>query len=138
MSDNERVLWTRYFAYAVTTPAGTPIDAPQTTTLDVEDTILDSVELRIPDGHAGLTGWAIDYAEARILPWSSPDAWVRGDDDLLTFRVGFNITGSVNVVTYNLGVFDHTHIFRLQQSYRRAGPGSTLAPMAVVVAPSMS
>jgi hypothetical protein len=133
MADNSRTVWLRYFSHRVTTPVGTLRTAPMVTTLDVEDTVLTSVHLQIPSGHAGLTGFAMEFAGERFLPWSADDAWISGDDDNTDFDVGLNITGTLNVVTYNEGTFPHEHLFRMAQRYRDI-PGAAGAPALTVVA----
>jgi len=97
----------------VTTPAGTAEASPQTTTLAVVNLRLLALEVTIPNGHAGLTGFAVEYGGTRIIPFGVQE-WLVGNSEAFAFTVGFDIgrTG-LQVVTYNTGLFDHGHYLRL-------------------------
>ncbi|MGH3571176.1 MAG: hypothetical protein ACRDUW_05005 [Pseudonocardiaceae bacterium] len=103
----------RYVPLDVTTAATTfPDTSPQTTDPALGDVWMYKIELRIPSGHAGLTGIAITYAGVTIVPWSANLAWILGDNDYLTFDVNDEVGQSLRVVTYNDDVISHTHHLR--------------------------
>lgn len=112
-----RVVQDRYFAYTILVPAGTAIEFPQTTTIAIDNLILQSFHLGIPDGHVGLTGFALEFATKRIVPWDDPDAWITSNDEEAQFAVGIEVGGHLNVVTYNLGKYDHRFYLRLHVRY---------------------
>lgn len=132
-ADDNRTVYTRYFAYDLSTPAGTAHSSPQRTNITVEDTVLELCALTIPNGHVGLTGFAIDYAGERILPWSDPNAFVRGNDQYLELVVGINVVGRLTFVTFNEGAYDHGHIVRLRQRYRAMPDAPAQPALAIVV-----
>jgi hypothetical protein len=106
----------RLYQTTVETPSGTTPDAPQSTVLPLEDSILGTVTIIIPDGHSGLTGIRVLYAQQEIIPWSNDD-WLVSNDEKI--EVGFNdqVTASgLTIVTYNLDVFPHKHWVRAQIS----------------------
>ncbi|MGH7747346.1 MAG: hypothetical protein ACREQ5_21700 [Candidatus Dormibacteria bacterium] len=70
------------------------------------------IELRIPAGHAGLTGIAVANAGVTIVPWSANLVWILGDNDYLTFDVNDEVDTSLRVMTYNDDVISHTHHLR--------------------------
>lgn len=107
-------LKTRYIAANVTTPAGGTIANPTTTNVVLGDLILVSIHLLIPAGHAGFTGWRVDYSGVTIVPYSNPSAWIIGDDDRQDFEVDYEVGNTLKIVTYNTDVYDHTHYATLK------------------------
>jgi hypothetical protein len=107
-----RQLDVTYTPLTVTTPTGTTSTAPQSTPIDLGDVQLVQVELRIPPGHSGLTGVSVQYAGQSLVPWATEGGWIIGDDDLLSFDVGFEVGQGLTVVTYNAGTFTHSHYLR--------------------------
>lgn len=107
-------LSTRYLPFTVTTPAGTSSSAPQSTDLGVVNLVVVSILLRVPLGHAGLTGIRFDLSGVTILPYSSAPAWIIGDDLRDEYTVGYQVGSKLTAVTYNADVFDHTHYALIQ------------------------
>ena len=107
---------TRYIATTITVPAGTTAAVPQITNLSVGSVVIDAVEIRIPPGHMGVTGIALEFSGTRIVPWTDTTAWIIGNDDLLAFDVDLEVSVPVQVKAYNTGGFDHTFYLRIRTS----------------------
>jgi len=126
----------QYFNYAIETGGGVTPDAPQVTPITVPLKIMEQVELTIPSGHAGATGFSMRVADTIILPWESGYEWIRGNDDRFIFAVNIQIDGEFQVVTYNEGSYNHTHYIRFRLADLRALPlGAGLAAPLTLVAP---
>ena len=97
----------------VTTPSGTAIASPITTTPKLGDIWIDSVELRIPVGHRGLTGIYVANSGTQLLPYSQTPSFLIGDDERLTFDFGVEVATGLQIVTYNTDIFVHTHYLRI-------------------------
>lgn len=106
------VLAQRVLAFTIATPAGTAIATPQTTVCTLGPCTIDRLELKIPSGHLGFTGLAVEYGGQRIVPAFQPSNWIIGDNDLLEYVLNFDIGASVNVKTYNTGNYTHSHYLR--------------------------
>lgn len=127
-------LATRYLPYTITTPAGTASSAPQSTALDVANVVVVSILLRVPLGHAGLTGIRLDLSGVTVLPYSSGPAWVVGDDLRDEFTVGYRVGSKLTAVTYNADIFDHSHYLLVQvrdPTPDLPGPVALLDPAAL-------
>ena len=120
-------LGTYVYPVNVTVPAGTPTSVPVTTTPNLGWVWLDSVELRIPSGHCGLTGIHAANSGTQLFPYSETVSYLVGDDERLIFDIGQEFDTGLQIVTYNTDVFSHT--FYLRFSGR---------PMAVVTATTPS
>lgn len=94
-------LASRYVPLIVTVPAGTAKAAPQSTAAPVSNVVLNRVELRIPPGHGGLTGFSLQWNGVSIVPFASPAQFIVGDDDDLTFDINEQIGGGLVVVAFN-------------------------------------
>ncbi len=110
----ERTVDPVYVPGQVTTPVGTQIAAPITTTLPTVPGQLVSVHLTIPRGHAGLTGWRLLLAQQQIIPYSAASTWVLGDGHDYVFDTDIEVGPNLQVVTYNIGNFPHTHYMRFK------------------------
>lgn len=107
-------LHTRYIDATVTTPAGTAIAAPQSTTILLGQLILLEAHLVIPPGHVGLTGWQLAFANQQVIPYGPAGAFVLGDDDKLDFTFERAVGNGLVVRTYNLGQYPHAHLCRMK------------------------
>ena len=103
-----------YHPLAPVTPAGTGVGLPQSVPVGNPQGLLEAIDLQIPPGHHGQTGLAIRLAGVTILPYSNPGGWIIGDNLQETFVIGVQVDTGLRVVTYNLGVFDHTHYLRFR------------------------
>lgn len=80
-------------------------------------TFLWSWNIRIPPGHAGVTGIALQDSGQFILPFANPGpAWLIGDDDDLTFPYLKELGSSVQVAYYNTSTL-YTHGWQLRFVY---------------------
>lgn len=102
----------RYVPVNVTVPPGTLSTAPTTLKPGIGDVWLYEVDIRIPSGHAGLTGFYVANAGVGIVPWANPPQWVNGDNDYFTFEVSEEVDTGLSIVTYNTDVLAHTFYFR--------------------------
>jgi hypothetical protein len=97
----------------VTVPLGTPIATPTTTSPNLGDIWIDSIEILIPRGHNGLTGIGIANAGTQLLPYSQTAAYLVGDGDRLTFDFGVEVANGLTIQTYNTDIFAHTFYLRI-------------------------
>lgn len=128
-----RVIRDRYFAQRLVVPAGTIRTAPLSIPYAVDDLILARCDLQIPDGHVGLTGFAINFAGRRIVPWGDVDTWIQGNNDELNFHINFEVGTELVFVLYNEGAYDHAFYTRLQFKYLPDRPAERANHLAVVV-----
>lgn len=120
----------RHRHVAITTPAGTAVASPQSTTVALGPVTVRSVQVIIPDGHAGHTGIAIHHAGERVLPFQGTE-WIGGNDDSPTFDLDLWIGGGEVVVqTFNTGDYDHDHLLRftIEDVEALAAGGTPLTP----------
>lgn len=99
-------------------------------------TFLWSWNVRIPPGHAGVTGIALIDSGSFIIPYANPGpAWLIGDDDNLTFPYGKQLGSNVKVGYYNTST-QYTHGWQLRFVFT---PMSDLSETAdVIVTPSLA
>jgi hypothetical protein len=109
----DRQLDVRYFPYKVTVPAGTLRTNPATFQLKIEHGYAIDMELQIPSGHVGLTGWSINLAGTPLVPWGPPGNFVVAEDDRINFILGIEVDVQLTAVCYNEGIFDHSFYFRI-------------------------
>lgn len=128
-----RVIADRYFAQRLVVPSGTDPSNPLRIDVPTDDLIMVAASLRIPDGHVGLTGFAIDYQGHRIVPWGDDDAWIQGNNDELSFSINFEVGREYTFALYNQGVYDHAFYTRVQFRYLPSVDLSDVAPLALVV-----
>lgn len=128
-----RVIADRYFAQRLIVPAGTLPTAPLQVDVPTDDLILVACDLRIPDGHVGLTGFAVDYQGHRIVPWGDDDTWIQGNNDELSFAINFEVGREFSFVLYNEGVYDHAFYTRMQFRYLPSVDVAQVAPLALVI-----
>lgn len=131
-----KTVYDRYFPYALTVPAGTPIDTPTEVIIPVDNLILADVGLQIPDGPCGLTGIAFWFSGHQVLPWDEGSGWIQGNNLVDTFPVGLEVgPAPLSVLMYNLGVYQHTFYVRLHMKYLPDAPPAA-APAPLVIVPS--
>ena len=122
----------RVEVFDVLAPAGTLKAAPLEVPTRWAAGELISVDVRIPDGCAGLVGFQILYAHAQAIP-NTPGAWIIGNDEVFVADVTGHLNGgqwALNV--YNFDRFDHSLHVRyhvLDSSY--LGAGLPAAPMTM-------
>lgn len=93
-----------YTAYlAPSCPLGTAPSSYRTTAVPIlNQTFLWSWEVRIPPGHADVTGIALIDSGQFIIPLQQGGmAWVQGDDEHYSFNYGKQLGSTVSVGYYN-------------------------------------
>jgi len=123
----------RFFSYALTVPAGTPVDAPLEVDVAIDNLILADVGIQIPDGPCGLTGIAFEFSNQLILPWDEGTGWIQGNNLVADFQVGLEVgPGNLQVLMYNTGAYDHTFYVRLHMQYLPHVAQPATPPVALV------
>ncbi len=93
---------------------GTAKASYTTTDVAIATVYLWHMEVRIPPGHAGVTGLALVDSGHFILPFDSAGpVWLVGDDDLLQYDYNKELGNNIKLATYNTGIYDHTWQVRL-------------------------
>lgn len=124
----------RHYQSDVTTPSGTTAIAPRTTAVALENSVLVSVEIFVPPGHAGLTGIRIRMSGTQVVPFGGA-SWIIADNYNRVFPINAEIgSKTISIQTFNTDAFDHTHYvrFHIQEITRQSGIAAT--PGALVVA----
>ncbi|HEY1198746.1 MAG TPA: hypothetical protein VGG32_08490 [Thermoplasmata archaeon] len=103
-----------YAEQVVTTPAGTAIATPQQTTVPLQDSWVNRIKIRWPEGHNGLTGIYVTKSGLPIIPFGSPPTFITANDDEEWFDVGDEVQDGLVVVTYNIGIYPHGHYLRIE------------------------
>jgi hypothetical protein len=130
-----------FFTHSLVIPAGTAIATPFRQNKPLEDAILDRVQIRIPAGHVGLTGFALFWSTEQVWP-TIRGSWAIGDNEQLEWTPGTEVTATgLAHVGYNLDKFAHTFYTRFWLSKKVAqsvvsieSPQAGSAPPAAVPA----
>ena len=125
-----RVVDPIYVAQRVPTPPGTAQATPQVVVADLPHGILEAIDLTIPPGHLGFTGFSLRLAGVTILPYSNPGAFIVADNLQETFVLGVEVDTGVRVVTYNTGLYSHA--FYIRYRIRQVGIVNAL-PVAQII-----
>lgn len=109
--------------FSATIPAGTAKDSPHTADLDIDNRVLESIDLQVPPGPAGLMGFRVSN---NGVPWIPREAgqWLIWDDAMVTWRLdGQPDASGWEVVGYNSDDFyDHTVVVRMHVNLPPAPP----------------
>ncbi len=98
----------RLYYLPVTVPAGTPIAAPVSVSLPLEDATLSKLTVTVPDGHNGQTGIRVLQSNQQVIPWDN-DSYLVANDRTISVEFGSQIGASGIVIkAYNIGIYDHT------------------------------
>lgn len=120
---------TRYIAIVdTTTPPATPDTTPLQTAVSLGDVVINQIHLRIPPGHAGLTGWQLQLSGNTFIPWGQSDGWIIGNDEYADFVINEENTTGLLIVTYNTGIYPHTHYVKIDYT-----PIAVATPQAPIV-----
>lgn len=98
----------RLYTTTVAVPAGTLQSAPFIQQLPLEDANLKRVTITVPDGHNGLTGIRVLWANQQIVPWGN-NSYITANNR--TIDVDFNDYITVSGLTFqafNIDVFAHS------------------------------
>lgn len=114
----------RVEVFDVVVPASTAQAAAVETPTTFAAGELVSVDVRIPDGAAGLVGFRILYAHGQAIP-TTPGAWIIGNDDLFQTDVMGQLNGGQwSILAYNLDRFQHSlHVRYFVADLSRLGAG---------------
>jgi hypothetical protein len=125
----------RIEVFDVTVPKGTPKAAPIETQTRFTPGELVGIEVKIPDGHNGLTGFRILLAGGQAIP-ATAGAWVSGNDDELDWNtIGYPSSGAWSMQAYNTDAFDHVfHVRYLVSDFVYNQPAATPAVVATPLA----
>lgn len=122
----------RVVARQVTVPAGTLSSAPLSVDVSFDQGTVTRVEIVIPDGHAGLTGLALQQAHQQIIPQDT-GTWIISNDETLHWDVADYLdNGSWQALMYNTDVYSHSFYLRfLIDNIDTAGATAAAAAIAV-------
>ena len=134
----------RYYHQDLVVPAGTPITAPSMIDAPTPNVELLSVNVRVPAGHAGHTGFQVVLSEQPVIPYGIPSEWFVLDNDEMILQAGYNTDATLMFVAYNNDVYPHTfHLDWLAQDISTSSvtggavtftptPAPAPAPLALV------
>lgn len=124
----------RIEVFDVVVPKATPIAAPIIVQTPWPHGELVGIEVKIPDGHNGLTGFRLLLANGQAIP-ATAGAWITGNDDELDWNtVGYPNSGAWSVQAYNTDAFDHVfHVRYLVSDFAYNQPATTEAPVVTPV-----
>lgn len=108
-----RQLDVRHFEYRVTVPFLTPAPPGFVVPLTIDAGVMTKMELQVPSGHVGLTGFSLQLAGTTIVPWGGSGGFIVADDAYLEFELGIEVDIQLAAVCYNADVFDHAFYFRI-------------------------
>ena len=95
-----------------TIPANTPKTAPVTVPITLDYFDIESVDLEVPPGPAGLMGFYLARSGQQVIPYESGEFLVW-DDRFDSWYLTDQPTGSGwQIVGYNLDVYDHDVVVR--------------------------
>ncbi len=100
------------YQFTTTVPAGTTKAAPLVAPITLDGWDIESIDLEVPPGPAGLAGFYVENNGVQWIPFS-PGEWIVWDDrfDSWYFTDQPNASGWA-VVAYNTDVFDHDVVLR--------------------------
>jgi hypothetical protein len=116
--------------FTVTAASGT-VAPGDFTALDFTDGIMTRIEVKIPDGHAGLTGIRIFYGNQQVLPRTGP-GFLRGNATTYATDVDNLPSGSGwQARVFNEGYIDHS--WELVLELDELGSGSVDLPPVLLL-----
>jgi len=94
-------------SFVVTIPAGTPLAAPVTIPVVFPARTVVQLDWQVPDGPAGLMGWALTVAGQPVIPRNS-GAYIIANDLARSWPLeGYPDQGQWQVTGYNTDIYDH-------------------------------
>lgn len=98
--------------FTATFPPFTPIAAPVTVDTPLGNSIVTGIEIMVPAGQNGLTGFRLTTGGAQMIP-SNVGGWIIASGETLSWSLTRQITtGAWQVTGYNMGQYDHTIYLR--------------------------
>ncbi len=109
-----------------TVPAGTPVAAPVTVPVILEDAKLISLRIIIPDGHNALTGLRVTWAGTQVVPYGT-GTWIIANSEIIDYDWDDEVTANgLALAGYNTDIFDHSFQLRFT-----VGDLNTRPPVAI-------
>lgn len=109
----------------------TLVQVTQQTPVNLGDVMLHTFIVRIPNGHAGQTGVALQQAGVTICPFDNPvRQFIVGNDSLLEFPIETEVGNGLVIAQYNNDTNAHTHY--CQFSY------TPISAVAIASAPALT
>src|SRR5271169_5219445 len=103
----------RTYYQTLMVPAGTPIGAPVSQAMPLEDANLAQIVITIPDGPNGNTGVRVLIGNQQVIPWANNLYLVANNRTItLPFDQPIGASGVV-LMGYNLGIYPHTFYFEV-------------------------
>lgn len=102
----------RIHSRAISTPSGTALTSPQSTSVAFQPGIVVGLEVFVPLGHNGLTGWAVSQANTQIIPETGDPFFVMDNDTVKWPLDGFLNSGDWEFLSYNTDIVTHTFYLR--------------------------
>jgi hypothetical protein len=102
----------RVLPFQVTIPPGTPVAAPFSQAIDLNNWEIESVDLEVPSGPNGLMGFQVTNNGVAWIPYGDQE-WIVWNDHSENYPLQDQPTGQGwGVVGYNLGTNPHTVTLR--------------------------
>lgn len=122
----------RVLPFKATIPANTPVTAPVTVPLALDNWELESLDLEVPPGPAGLMGFQVYNNGVAWIPYG-PGNWLIWDDvkERYSLQDQPNASGWA-VVGYNTGIFDHSVTLRFHVNVPSSAPTAP-TPVALTI-----
>lgn len=125
--------------YTATIPANTPKSAPVTVPISLDYFDIESIDLEVPPGPAGLMGFYIARSGQQWIPYESGEFLVWDDRFDSWYLTDQPTGGGWEIVGYNLDVYDHDVVVRFHvNTVAPASVGSVSPPTFVAPAVSSS
>jgi hypothetical protein len=134
----ERTIDTRYFQFKVTIPPFTTTPStPQVNPVDIQHGIFLGMELQVPSGHVGLTGFSMRLAGTPIVPWAVGLDYIVAEDDRIPLDVNIEVdVGGLVTACYNLDIYEHSFYYRIALRYIN-NPAAAGAPVPLLLPPAL-
>lgn len=102
----------RVIADTLTVPAGTTQAAPASLTIDIEWCFLHVVEVMIPPGHNGYTGFNVQFNGTYIVPFHQSATWIVANNEVLPIDIDTEVDNFLVVNGYNSDQYAHSFYLR--------------------------
>lgn len=103
----------QFVPLTVTCTKGTAKASPQVNTWNLGNVLLNRLSVRVPRGHAGLTGIVVLYNGLAIFPFGQPPSYLVTTGETVGQDFSEEELGSaLTIQTYNTDIFDHSFYLR--------------------------
>lgn len=117
--------------FTVTTPAGTAITAPLTTATTFDPGEVEALEILVPPGNAGLSGFQVRHSNAGVFP-REDSKWIIASGEVIKWLVQDAPTaGRWQFRTYNTDANDHSLYVRFLVRENDATPALPMPPLDI-------